>query len=167
MPSESREAVIICERFADGVASSEELFTARQLAEVGYRRVNRQISYKKRTIRPPARAASLVLANAGDVWAAAREAVLASIDLLSNPPLELLRCVFGDPSRPTTLDPSCLTAFVVRLAVTVYEERSFERLPELAQALEGAGCTDAVLAHLRSPGPHTRGCHALDAVLGR
>jgi hypothetical protein len=31
-----------------------------------------------------------------------------------------------------------------------------------------AGCTDAeLLAHLRSPGPHVRGCHAIEALLGR
>jgi hypothetical protein len=34
--------------------------------------------------------------------------------------------------------------------------------------LEAAGCTDAeLLAHLRSPGPHVKGCHAIDAILGR
>lgn len=47
------------------------------------------------------------------------------------------------------------------------------RLALLADALEEAGCTDAaLLAHLRGwetvplRGPHVRGCHALDAVLG-
>jgi hypothetical protein len=39
---------------------------------------------------------------------------------------------------------------------------------ELGDALEVSGCTDAeLLAHLRSPGPHVRGCFALDAVLGK
>jgi hypothetical protein len=38
----------------------------------------------------------------------------------------------------------------------------------LADALEEAGCTDAnLLGHLRGPGPHALGCHALDAVLGK
>lgn len=42
------------------------------------------------------------------------------------------------------------------------------RLAVLADALEEAGCTDeAALAHLRSGGPHVRGCFVLDAVLGR
>src|SRR5262249_55419872 len=148
-------------------ATEEELHQARQLAEVGYRRGNRQISYKKRKIRPPPRGALLVKVASEGAWGAARATIPAPLDLFRNPPLELLPCAFGGPLRPSTLDPSGLTAFVVRLAVTVYEGRSFERLPELARALEGAGCTDAVLAHLRSPGRHTRGCHALDAVLGR
>jgi hypothetical protein len=56
---------------------------------------------------------------------------------------------------------------VRKLARTIYDERCFNRLPELADALEAARCTDAeLLAHLRSPGPHIRGCWALDAVLG-
>jgi hypothetical protein len=42
------------------------------------------------------------------------------------------------------------------------------RLPVLSDALEEAGLTDGeLLAHLRSPRPHCRGCFALDAVLGK
>jgi hypothetical protein len=34
--------------------------------------------------------------------------------------------------------------------------------------LEDAGCTDAdLLGHLRGPGPHVRGCWAVDLVLGK
>jgi hypothetical protein len=81
---------------------------------------------------------------------------------------DLLHCVFGDPSHPVTLDPSCLTPPVLALAATVYEHRSFDRLPELARALADAGCTDAeLLGHLRSAGPHFLGCWGLDAVLGK
>lgn len=42
------------------------------------------------------------------------------------------------------------------------------RLAVLSDALEEAGCDDAeILSHLRSPGPHVRGCWALDLVLGK
>src|SRR5437762_722095 len=57
---------------------------------------------------------------------------------------------------------------IPRLAQAVYEERAFERLPVLADALEEAGCTDAaILDHCRSPGPHARGCWVVDLLLGR
>src|SRR5262249_24287962 len=64
---------------------------------------------------------------------------------------------------------------VRRLAAAIYEERALPsgtldtvRLAVLADALEESGCTDAeLLAHLRSPGPHVRGCLALDTVLGK
>jgi hypothetical protein len=42
------------------------------------------------------------------------------------------------------------------------------RLSILADALEDAGCENAdVLGHLRSPGPHVRGCWPLDLILGK
>ncbi|HZY89356.1 MAG TPA: hypothetical protein VFE78_31325 [Gemmataceae bacterium] len=55
-----------------------------------------------------------------------------------------------------------------RLAQAIYNERAFDLLPVLADALEDAGCTDAdILGHLRGPGPHVRGCWAVDLVLGK
>jgi RNA-directed DNA polymerase len=36
----------------------------------------------------------------------------------------------------------------------------------LADALEENGASGELLEHLRSPGPHVRGCWALDLVLG-
>lgn len=40
-------------------------------------------------------------------------------------------------------------------------------LAALADALEEAGCQhDPILAHLRSPGPHVRGCWVIDLILG-
>jgi len=72
------------------------------------------------------------------------------------------------PFRPAKLNSSCLTPPVLALAQAIYELRSFDRLPELAQALEDAGCDNAeLLAHCRSPGPHVKGCWAVDAVLGK
>jgi hypothetical protein len=42
------------------------------------------------------------------------------------------------------------------------------RLAVLADALEDAGCADAdLLGHLRGPGPHIRGCWAVDLLLGK
>jgi hypothetical protein len=72
-------------------------------------------------------------------------------------------------ARTQLLEVTALrTAGVFRLAESIYAERAFDRLPVLADLLEEAGATDAaVLAHLRGPGPHALGCHALDAVLGK
>src|SRR5205085_1556194 len=58
----------------------------------------------------------------------------------------LLRCVFGNAFRPApALAPSVLAhkgGTAPKLAQAIYEERSFERLPVLADALEDAGCAD-------------------------
>jgi hypothetical protein len=57
---------------------------------------------------------------------------------------------------------------IPRLAETIYEERAFDRLPILADAIEDAGCNQpALLDHLRQGGKHVRGCWALDLILGR
>jgi hypothetical protein len=81
---------------------------------------------------------------------------------------DLLRCVFGNPFRPLAFDPAWRTPTAVALAEATYAARDFAGLPVLADALEDAGCDAAeLLAHLRGPGPHARGCWALDAVLGK
>jgi len=55
-----------------------------------------------------------------------------------------------------------------RMAQAIYDERAWDRLGVLADAVEDAGCSDAtVVAHLRSPGPHVRGCWALDLLMGK
>jgi hypothetical protein len=80
---------------------------------------------------------------------------------------ELLRCVVGTPFRPLCVD-SPLTRTVAALAQGIYDERSFDRLPVLADALEEAGCTNAdILNHCRSDGPHVRGCWVVDLLLGK
>jgi hypothetical protein len=80
-----------------------------------------------------------------------------------------LRCIFGPlPFRPVTIDPAWITATVKRLAEAIYEEKAFDRLPILADALEDAGCTDAgILNHCRGGGEHCRGCWPLDLLLGK
>lgn len=80
----------------------------------------------------------------------------------------LVRDIFGNPFRPvaslrqhrvsfqgqTDLSyPSWLTwndGLVRKLAQTIYDERAFERIPILADALEEAGCTNEdILRHCR------------------
>ena len=83
----------------------------------------------------------------------------------------LLRDVLGNPDRPAGLDPAWLTwggGLVAMLARRTYDERDFAALPVLGDALEDAGCADPeLLGHLRGPGPHVRGCWALDLLLGK
>ncbi|VTU00346.1 Uncharacterized protein (Fragment) OS=uncultured bacterium PE=4 SV=1 [Gemmataceae bacterium] len=80
-----------------------------------------------------------------------------------------LREIFGNPFRPVTFDPAWRTATVTALAAGIYEEKAFDRLPILADALQDAGCdVDAILDHFRDPtAAHVRGCWALDLVLGK
>jgi hypothetical protein len=80
----------------------------------------------------------------------------------------LVRCVFGNPFRPVAFDPGWRTSDAVALAKGIYDDRAFDRLPILADALQDAGCTnDDILAHCRNDGPHARGCWVVDLVLGK
>ena len=82
--------------------------------------------------------------------------------------LRLLRCVFGNPFRPVSLEPACLTSPVVAIAQSMYESRDFSAMPILADALQDAGCEDeGILGHCRSDGPHARGCWVIDRILGK
>jgi hypothetical protein len=78
---------------------------------------------------------------------------------------DLLRDIF--PFRPVPFDPSWLTPIVTTLAQQMYDVRDFSAMPVLADALQDAGCADdQILDHCRGPGPHVRGCWAIDGCLG-
>jgi hypothetical protein len=85
---------------------------------------------------------------------------------------DLLRDLFGSPFRPAPpLAPAILAwngGTVPKLAAAIYDERAFDRLPVLADALEDAGCADAgILSHCRGGGEHVRGCWVVDLMLGK
>jgi hypothetical protein len=151
-----RAAVEIAEQFADGAAGAQELRAAR-LACKG------------------AGGQSVWYAAATDPAVAARNAALSAQSGTRGSEAEriaqstLLRDIFGPlPFRPVPVEPSWRTAEIVDLVQTIYEQRSFEPMPELADLLEKAGCTNEdILSHCRGPGPHTRGCWVLDLLVDR
>jgi hypothetical protein len=70
--------------------------------------------------------------------------------------------------RLVAVDPAWLTSGVVKLAQTIYDNRDFDRMPDLADALNEVGCIEKeILSHCRQSGVHVRGCWALDLVLGK
>jgi hypothetical protein len=100
----------------------------------------------------------------------AEGAALADVlrDLLGPLPFRLAPAV-----RPRWL--SWNDGAVTKMAQAIYAERLLPagelepaRLAVMADALEEAGCSNPeVLAHLRSPGPHVRGCWVVDLLLGK
>jgi hypothetical protein len=150
-----REAVEVAELFADGVVGSEVLRASRLACKSAGDNAAWYAAATKPTVA--ARNASLS-AQSGPDACVEREAQAA-----------LLRCIIGNPfqpSRTNSLMSAQVDPAIVQLAQTVYEERAFDRMPMIANALEDAGCTDArILKHLRSDGPHGRGCHVLDLIL--
>lgn len=96
---------------------------------------------------------------------------------------DLFREVFGNPFAERSVIPEWMSTggstifpgWMIRVSETaklladgIQADQAFERLPILADALEESGCTDTeLLAHMREPGHHVRGCWALDLVLGK
>jgi hypothetical protein len=84
--------------------------------------------------------------------------------------VRLLRDIFGRPHPfpQVRLNREWMTADVLGLVSSIYEDRASDRLPIMADALEEVGCQDEeILGHCRAPGPHVRGCWVVDLVLGK
>jgi hypothetical protein len=80
----------------------------------------------------------------------------------------LLRDVVQYPQSSVILDSTWLTSDVLALAEGIYQEKAFDRMPILADALQDAGCdNEDVLNHCRQPGEHVRGCWVVDLLTGR
>ncbi len=172
----SREAVETVARYVEGTADDLQLLTAAKKAQAAHADAFRE----KGKLGASAEWAAQ-FATDGAWHAASRASNFAYVavdgiqNLTDDPGPEkaaqahLLRCIFGPlPFRPVTIDPACRTPNVIALAQAIYNDRAFDRLPALANALVAAGCDNQdILAHCRSEGPHVRGCWVVDLVLGK
>lgn len=171
----SRHAVEVAERYADGQASVEELAGAEAQARLAALEAHREEweDEVRSNFRWTAASASFHESTLAAEGAQLCVTETVDIDRFYQGFLQadLLREIFGNPFRWKVIDPAWLTwndGVVSNLAQTIYDEQAFDRLPILADALEDAGCADAdMLEHLRSPGPHVRGCWVLDLILGK
>jgi hypothetical protein len=179
----SQRAIEVAEQYLEGGISQEELYQVRLLAHDAYMQA-RASEAKAAGHSPGSRwahrhAAALAFAaytatccdTPGDVDFEVECILGESSSPLGMYQPGLFRDIFGNPFRRAAIPPTIRAwndGTAVKLAGAIYEERAFDRLPILADALEEAGCTDAeLLAHLRGPRPHVRGCWAVDAILDR
>jgi hypothetical protein len=81
---------------------------------------------------------------------------------------DVLRDLLGTPFQ-VVVDAPWLAwhgGLIASMATTMYQERAFDQMPILGDALEEAGCTNAtILNHCRQPANHVRGCWVLDLLL--
>jgi hypothetical protein len=176
---EWREAVEVAEQFADGQTDAQALEAARAAASAAHWGAKRGLRDTARQVSLARGYIAVVAGHRGDCIAG-QCADSESFHLArsrfpedASAQAALLRDLFG-PSpfrRLPRINPTWLAwegGTVPKLAESIYEERAFDRLPILADALEEAGCDAAeLLRHLRGPAPHVRGCWAVDLVLGR
>jgi hypothetical protein len=149
-----------CPYFAEE-AGWEAHVNPRNEEDFGYRMLEEQVRAERRT--------NIALAVKRALHIPYAHAAIPAAVGLSGLPGPVLRGIihelFGNPFRPVRADPSWLTwqrGTIPSLARAIAEERAFERLPILADALEDAGCAErALLEHLRRAGGHLSGCWAL------
>lgn len=181
----SRRAVEVTERFADGLATVRELDEANQDARRCWRHEDNY-------------AGMAVYCGHGNAKFAAERITrpgLSGIDYVNQ--AAILRDIIGNPwvvterlhrpknaavdkcwsrkrdprlnERLMTFDEGWLAPTVVNLAHMIYDDRAFDLMPILADALEEAGCTDeTILGHCWANGlgaPHVRGCWAISLIL--
>lgn len=187
----SRRGIEVSERFADGQASLVDLNMAHAAAWAALKAEDVAPGEWTSWARAAAHTTDASAFDAAKfaaheaAWATAEDAEEA-VAVVPPPPQEtvdalmreaesqeeraqsnLLRDILGNPYQPTVADPRWRTPAVLTQALAIYEEQAYARLPLLADLLEQAGCDDAgLLAHCRGPGPHVRGCHVVDAILG-
>jgi hypothetical protein len=183
----SRTAIEVAERFADGDETVERLADAGEAAEAAALDMfgdvfdagsAAAVLAAQATCFPRAVRAARISANEAAAASAAMAQGGDAAGVAAGPhQVALLACVVGPRPLPT-VDPAWIAwqaGAVPQFARAAYDDR---RLPEgtlepaqlavLADALEDAGCADAgLLGHLRGPGPHCRGCWAVDLLLGK
>jgi len=160
-----RKVVEVAEQFADGLATLQELEAAAELAVLFTQDVKRDEDMG------PTSAAYFVTSPLGDITGLRRVPSAASRSVGAAESIaqcHLCRDIFGNPFRPITLNPAWHTSTVSTLATCIYEEKAFDRMPILADALQDAGCdNEDILNHCRQAGEHVRGCWCVDLLLGK
>ena len=158
----SARAINLAELTADGLAKPDELTRACESAE---EEMNR--TWPSQGSSPFWWAVKALSDEAFDAAIIAADAIVDG-GVPAGVVAESLRDIFCDFILPVTLDPAWRTPTATSLAQAIYDDRAFDRLPILADALEDAGCDNVdILNHCRQPGVHVRGCWAVDLLLDK
>jgi hypothetical protein len=185
--AEHRHALEVIERYADGEAK----YTEMRLAVAGMRMegYRTQPLLVEAARRDGANAGTVLFTLLG-VWWGTSERDIEEADrrrhgsqwfdeaawvLECARMCQIIRESFAHLFDPVAVHRDWRTKTVLELAEAAYRHRDPSdgtleavRLAVLADALQDAGCDSAVLLdHLREPGPHVRGCWALDLILDK
>ena len=185
----SQEAVVVAEKFADGLVSREQLVRAYDGAVAAFASEGGQ-SQSVSCAAAAAHHASFPgdIANsleralgsaAGSRVSEAAEAVDRGEKVPSNfeklvyleervRQADMIRDICGNLFDRIEMQESEIGILIRDLARTMYDSRNFDRMKELAEELAGGEAKASTLVnHLVSQKQHFRGCWALDVILGK
>jgi hypothetical protein len=187
LPTRScRKAVEVAERFSDGRIGARALRSAQSAVDAVKQCLNSSAALAARdTTLERLQEPDVARAFRHAAWAVRNELWDASPERQDDDELwnlcgqvykdacksqcNLIRDVLGNPFRPTVIDRYWLDwneRTIPTLARTIYDERAFDRLPILADALQDAGGDNAdLIEHCRLGGEHVRGCWVVDRLL--
>jgi hypothetical protein len=170
---DGKRSIEIAEHFADGRVDEQELL-AKQVSIYRGNWADNGAHYAASSVqvfRSFARVALRCAIGAASQHAAYPNEARKFENLEREAQLRLIRDILHNPFRPVLVDRAWLEwndGTVRRIAQAIYDERAFDRMPILADALEDAGCDNAdILNHCRSGGEHVRGCWVVDLLLGK
>jgi len=191
----SWQAIEVAERYVDGTATSDELAAAHAAACEAARlcgdRLREELSTAPASLHERLRNGNADDPEVARVYckmdavSAAWQAAHTACDEINDEwtatrnwkPDAVIQCgllreiVFLLPFHSLKLSQSWLSGSnrtVLQLAQVIYDEKTFDLLPILADALEEAGCQEVILLnHCRQPRGHVRGCWVVDLLLGK
>lgn len=162
----SRRAVEVAERYADGLATAHDMWEAHRQAE---------LALAHRARHSPGTGHADLLACHVAIPTGRGPELGTYFSRQEGPPppaaqAALLRCIFANPFKPVTVRPEWLRwndGTVRRIAEGIYQDRAFDRMGILHDALLDSGCDDdSILDHCKE-NIHARGCFLLDAIGGK
>jgi len=182
----TRQAFLVMQAFADGQKTTEDLAAAHAIALTAHRHLFSAAfprdNYDHR-ILPRVEAAHQALVRATMPGLNPRsQAVVVSSTLrfadyhdsawrqrVSKTQCDLLRDLFGNPFKPVQVPGKWLRTTgqqAVEVARVIYDDRTFDELGILADALADADCPcEELIRHCRQTAPHGRGCWVVDLLL--
>jgi hypothetical protein len=166
-----RKAVLTAEQYADGAVGKADLRKAqREVFEASCKASTGKSAQADLMLLDFATSAVRVACEDDEALRnCLLHAVTFTLEAINNElafdPCLLIRDNFGNPFQTYSFK-GCLSEDSISLAQAIYDDRSFDRLPNLASRLQDRGCHNLdILNHCGDPGPHARGCWVIDLIL--
>jgi len=179
LSADSREALEITERYADGGATRSDFGRAQRISTYDFGDTQEPSTFEEALNRHTVDGATNWLTSGAEIAAfcigqrlraVARQHSIRKLNQETKRQIALLHEVFGDPSDPPKVDPAWIewnNGAIPILANEIYTDPQSADYSRLRRQLKSAGCDDSTfLGHCSSHHRHVVGCWLLDVLIG-